>query len=190
MLPPSYINLLFLGYTKLLMGLPRLFISAVISGRCPHLSEPQFLTWKLGMMIVLILQTLRTKYLQDLMPGVSKGDTRRSCSSKVVAFWRSSQGKLYCIIWLSVKILWLQVTEIFLTKQRWKWWERCLISHRVKEKAEQPSLKKDLKDGSSSIPKGKNLREIASGGWCQNDLIPTQLALWIHGLQIHRFNQL
>ena len=141
-------------------------------------------------MIVLILQTLRTKYVQDLMPGVSKGDARskRSCGSKLVAFWRSSQGKLYSIIWLSVKILWLQVTEIFLTKQRQKWWEGYLISHRVKEKAEQPSLKKDLKDGSSNVPKGKNLREIASG--CQNDLIPTQLALWIHGLQIHRFNQL
>ena len=75
-----------------------------------------------------------------------------------------------------------RVTEIFLTKQRQKWWEGCLISHRVKEKAEQPSLKKDLKDGGSNVPKGKNLREIASG--CQNDLIPTQLALWITNPQV------
>lgn len=73
MLPPSCIILLFLGYTKLLMRLPRFLISAVTLGKCPHLSEPQSLTWKLGMMIVLILQTLRTKYFQDLMPGVSKG---------------------------------------------------------------------------------------------------------------------
>lgn len=137
MLPPSCIILLFLGYTKLLMRLPRFLISAVTLGKCPHLSEPQSLTWKLGMMIVLILQTLRTKYFQDLMPGVSKGGARSSCGSKLVAFWRSSQGKLYSIIWLSVKILWLQMTEIFLTKQRQKWWEGCLISHTVKEKAER-----------------------------------------------------
>lgn len=134
---PTFLYYPFLGYTKLLMRLPRFLISAVTLGKCPHLSEPQSLTWKLGMMIVLILQTLRTKYFQDQSPGVSKGGARSFMGSKLVAFWRSSQGKLYSIIWLSVKILWVANDRNLSYKQRQKWWEGCLISHTVKEKAER-----------------------------------------------------
>lgn len=48
----------------------------------------------MGIMIVLILQALKIKYFQDLMPGVSEGGARRSFGNKCVAFKKSSKGEL------------------------------------------------------------------------------------------------
>lgn len=51
---------------------PQCLVLAVTLDRCPHLSESQFLAYKRGLMRALILQTLRIKDSQDLMPGISQ----------------------------------------------------------------------------------------------------------------------